>query len=124
MTFRVHDIDIRPIVETIKTSNNINLKEVTNFKWDTIYVFTPYSNPKDILKENIDFSGKYSDSMYMIAFIDNNQVTEFVELPNNVIKVDINEPIKVSRYEAKFNIHDKVMIIKTDKNVKQKLNKI
>jgi len=33
-------------------SNEIDFSQITDFEWDTMYVFTPYSIPKDILKKD------------------------------------------------------------------------
>ena len=45
------DIDLKnEIIETVEKSDEIDINQITNFEWDKMYIFTPYSNPKDILR--------------------------------------------------------------------------
>lgn len=36
------------VFEMVQKSDEIDFFKITNFKWETMYVFNPYSNPKDI----------------------------------------------------------------------------
>ena len=77
------------IIETIKQDDSIDFTEITNFEWDTMYLFTPYSMPKDIFKldeikkYNSDFSIELRDDINMIAFVKFNRLISYVELPRN-----------------------------------------
>lgn len=111
------DIELRnQIIETIEQSDSINFTEITNLKWDTMYVFTPYSNPNDILKAdgaksyNSNFSIEYLDHINMIAFVKSNKLVSFVELPRQYC--DSIRTIKLRDNEAELTISqkDKVLI--------------
>lgn len=106
------------IIETVQKSNEIDFAKITSFEWDTVYVFTPYLHPKDILKEegistyNSDFKIEYLDSINMIGFVKSNKLVEFVELPRIYGEFDLTNVIKFSKEETKFNIlQDKEGII-------------
>ena len=106
------------IVETVQKSNVIDFAKITNFEWDTMYVFTPYSNPKDILeKDNIStynssFIIEHSDTINMIGFVKSNKLVGFVELPQIYGGVDLTNVIKFSKEETKFSIlQDKKTIL-------------
>ena len=102
----------------INKSNEIDFDKITNFEWDTMYVFTPYSNPKDILeKDNIStynssFIIENSDTINMIGFVKSNKLVGFVELPQIYGGVDLTNVIKFSKEETKFSIlQDKKTIL-------------
>lgn len=98
------------IIETVQRSNEIDFTELTNFEWDTMYIFTPYTNPKDILEEdNITayhskFNIEINDTINMIGFVKANKLVQFVELPRIYGGMDLTNPIKFSKEESKFNI--------------------
>lgn len=105
------DVALRKIIiETVKKSNEINFAKITNFQWDTMYVFTPYLQPKDILEEdnistyNSDFNIEYLDSINMIGFVNSIKLVGFVELPRIYGEFDLTNDIKFSKEETKFNI--------------------
>lgn len=108
------------IVETVEKSNEIDFAKITNFEWDTMYVFTPYSNPKEILKKdgistyNSNFSIEVIDTINMIGFIKSNKLVAFVELPRKYGGVDLTNFIKFSKEESKFSIllDEKTIIFK------------
>lgn len=106
------------IIETVQKSNVIDFDKITNFEWDTMYVFTPYSNPKYILeKDNIStynssFIIEHSDTINMIGFVKSNKLVGFVELPLIYGEVDLSNVIKLSKEETKFSIlEDKKTIL-------------
>lgn len=106
------------IIETVKKSNKIDFDKITNFEWDAMYVFTPYSNPKDILKEdNIStytssFIIERSDTINMIGFVNSNKLVEFVDLPRIYGEADLTNVIKFNKEETKFSIlQDKKTIL-------------
>ena len=98
------------IIETVEKSNEIEFYKITNFQWDTMYVFTPYSNVKTILQENgisnfnFEFNVQYQDTINMIAFVNKDKLVAFIELPRNYGGVDLSQNLKFSKEEAKFNI--------------------
>lgn len=98
------------IIETVKKSNEIDFAKITNFEWDKMYIFTPYSIPKDILNNdgistrNSKFNIEVLDSINMIGFVKSDKLVAFVELPRNYGGVDLTNYIKFSKEETKFNI--------------------
>ncbi len=98
------------IIETVEKSNEIDFNQITNFEWDKMYIFTPYSNPIDILREdgistrNSQFNIEYLDTINMIGFIKSDKLVAFVELPINYMEVDLTNPTAFSKEESKFKI--------------------
>lgn len=105
------DVDLRNlIIETVQRSNEIDFSKLTNFRWDDMYIFTPYSKPKDILQENNistynpKFNIEINDTINMIGFVKSGKLIKFVELPRIYGGIDLTSPIKFSKEDAKFNI--------------------
>ena len=98
------------IIETVQKSKEIDFTKITNFEWDKMYVFTPYSMPKDILNKdgisisNSEFNIEILDTINMIGFVKSDKLVAFVELPRNYGGVDLTNYIKFSKEETKFNI--------------------
>ncbi|WP_054741080.1 hypothetical protein [Cellulosilyticum ruminicola] len=80
------------IETTIETSSIIDFSKVTDFNWDTLYVFTPYSSPNEILKANNimtfnpSFNIEYSDTIVMLGFVRDHSLVTYVELPLNLVE--------------------------------------
>jgi len=105
------------IIETVEKSIEIDFVKITNFEWDEMYIFTPYSIPNNILTKdgistsNSKFNIEYLDSINMIGFVKSNQLVAFIELPRNYCEVDLTNYI-FSKEETKFNIsQDKKTIL-------------
>ena len=69
------DVDLKnEIIETVEKSDEIDFNQITNFEWDKMYIFTPYSNPKDILREdgistrNSQFNIEYLDTINTVSY--------------------------------------------------------
>lgn len=98
------------IIETVQRSKEMDFAKLTNFEWDTMYVFTPYSQPKDILQEdniiayNSRFNIEINDTINMIGFVKGNKLVRFVELPRIYGGMDLASPVKFRKEETKFNI--------------------
>lgn len=107
------------IIKTIEKSNEIDFSKITDFEWDKMYIFTPYSSPKDILSEdgistrNSQFNIEYLDTINMIGFIKSDKLVAFVELPINYMEAGLTNSIVLSKEETKFKISkDKIIIVK------------
>lgn len=98
------------IIETVQKSKEIDFTKITNFEWDKMYVFTPYSMPKAILNKdgisisNSEFNIEILDTINMIGFVKSDKLVAFVELPRNYGGVDLTNYIKFRKEETKFNI--------------------
>jgi hypothetical protein len=108
------------VINTIKQSETINFSEVTDFDWDKLYIIQPYSDVNTLLKKdginspNKDYAIKLSDSIYMIAFIDDNKLIQYIDLPMEYITLikNMDNPIKFGRNDSKFSISEKRIVIK------------
>lgn len=107
------------IIEIIEKSNEIDFSKITDFEWDKMYIFTPYSSPKDILNEegistrNSQFNIEYLDTINMIGFIKSDKLVAFVDLPINYMEAGLTNSIVLSKEETKFKISkDKIIIVK------------
>ena len=84
------------IVDTIKQSEHVDFSEVTDFEWDTMYIFIPYSNPNNLFKDegvksyNSMFNIENLDSINMIAFVKSKKLVAFVEVPIEYFNSDKN----------------------------------
>ena len=113
------DVDLKnEIIETVEKSDEIDFNQITNFEWDKMYIFTQYSNPKDILREdgistrNSQFNIEYLDTINMIGFIKSDKLVAFVELPLNYMETDLINSIFLIKEESKFKISkDKKIIL-------------
>lgn len=75
------------IIKSIESSNYLDLPKITEFDWDTLFTFNPYSNPKDILEDenittcNKNFDISYDENIVMLGFVKDNKLVEFINLP-------------------------------------------
>ena len=82
-----------------------------------MYIFTPYSTPKDILSQdgistrNSQFNIEYLATINMIGFIKSDKLVAFVELPINYIDEDLTNCIVFSKEETKFKISKEKKIV-------------
>jgi beta-lactamase regulating signal transducer with metallopeptidase domain len=113
------------IIETLKKSNGIDFAQIGSFDWETMYIFTPYSNPKSLLMEegvttyNSRFSIELNDSINMLAFVKSDKLVSFIELPRKYGNVHLTSPMKFSKGKSKFNIskENNSIILKNDLGV-------
>lgn len=105
------DVALRnKIVETLKQSNKIEFSKLTDFPWDTMYIFTPYSKPENILKTDgissydSNFNIELLDNINMIAFVKANKLVAFIELPRNYGGADLTKYVIFSKEETNFNV--------------------
>lgn len=98
------------IETTIETASTIDFSKVTDFKWDTLYVFTPYASPNEILHANNiltfnpSFSIEYSDTIVMLGFVRGHSLVAYVELPLNLVSNLPATSMCFSKDTAVFNI--------------------
>lgn len=79
---------------TIKShkDNTVKLEfeKITDFKWDKLYIITPYMPPKDFCKGNgingvasIDTSIEINDTINLLMFVLDNKIVSYVNFPRN-----------------------------------------
>lgn len=106
------------IIKIVEESKEINFAKITNFEWDEMYIFTPYSNPKEILKKegiktsNIKFNIVYLDTINMIGFVKSNKLVAYVELPRNYGGEDLTNINKFNKNETVFNISEETILFR------------
>lgn len=79
----------------------------------------PYSDVNTLLKKdgikspNKDYVIKLSDTIYMIAFINDNELIQYIDLPKEhiVFMNYMGNPVKFNREDSKFNITEKRIIL-------------
>jgi len=104
------------IIKTLENFNTIDFKQVLDFSWDTMYVFYPYSNAKDILKKDgvntykYKFNIEYLDSIIMIAFVSENKLVTYIELPRNYVQINSEHFLNFNITEAKFDVINKQIV--------------
>lgn len=116
LTYLKMDVALQNKIETtIETNSTIDFSQVTDFEWDTLYVFTPYASPteildkNDILTFNSRFNIEYSDSIVMLGFVKGHYLVDYVELPRYLISNLPTTSIRFSRDTAVFKIHSDKM---------------
>ncbi|MFR9502821.1 MAG: hypothetical protein SNH73_00025 [Rikenellaceae bacterium] len=71
----------------------IELKDIADFSWDTIYVVKPYDNPNSLnikaiprdLQKNINKVSLH-DSFCLLVFTQSGEVVKYVEIPRSKIE--------------------------------------
>lgn len=101
------------IIETIQTADEIDFNKITDFDWDKLYIFTPYSIPEDVLKQDGIHSRKSNfriellDTFYMVGFVKSNKLISYIELPRDYIGSNLSHTIHFNPEEATFRITNK-----------------
>jgi hypothetical protein len=105
------DVKLRNhIIKTLGQSDGIDFTNITDFSWDVMFIFPPYSIPIDTFKlngiknNNSNYSIEYRDDINMIAFVKLDKVVSFIELSRNYGFKDITKCIKFKRDDAHFKI--------------------
>jgi hypothetical protein len=83
------------ITETVLKSNKDNstkleFDKITDFKWNKLYIITPYVNQKDFCKKNgiegvdsIETSMEIRDDINLLLFVLDNELVSYVNFPRN-----------------------------------------
>ena len=114
------------VINTINKSETIDFSEIIDFEWDNLYIIQPYSdvnvlfNKEGISGPNKDYAIKSYNSIYMIAFINDNQLIQYIDLPTKYITFSdkMNNPIKFSKEDSKFNISKENVMLISKNNIK------
>ncbi|MCT4617872.1 MAG: hypothetical protein N4A62_00530 [Marinisporobacter sp.] len=116
------DSDLRDtIVESVQTSSAIDFSKITDFEWDRMYILHPYT-PVDMVFEeegikipNNNFNVEYFESINMLAFIKEDRLVTFVEIPRDICRAKFDKNvIRFNKGEAKFDIlkEEKMIVFK------------
>ncbi|MBM7703792.1 hypothetical protein [Metabacillus iocasae] len=76
--------------QLVNNEIKVNFEELFDFKWDKVYVFTPYTSIKEVNNQlGFTWLGAKStgidrrDDVNLIVFVENNQVAQYIELPRS-----------------------------------------
>ncbi|MCM3783383.1 hypothetical protein M3231_10395 [Neobacillus mesonae] len=61
----------------------ISIADLTDFEWEELYIFRPYSDPSSVSIKNMNKvpeSIKYSDSFTLLVFVLDDKVVKYMEL--------------------------------------------
>lgn len=98
------------VLAVVKSSDYIDFSKVTDFEWDTMYIFKPYSDATNILKDNdvrnynTLFNIEHNDSINMIAFVNKNKLITFIETSRSGFEVDSMINHKIDKDKANFKV--------------------
>jgi hypothetical protein len=108
---------VRAAIEKASQSNipELSMVDLTDFTWDGLYIFGPYT-PADDIEKQLGFSWppakdcgiNLSDTFCLLVFTCHNKVVRYYEYPRG--KVDfsfLGEPRKISVSEAVFSVEKK-----------------
>lgn len=84
---------LQRLVENKKGNNErvvVNFARITNFKWDKLLIFTPYTDPKEIAgKQGFRWTNSIQTSIFvndgenLLLFIKGDKVIRYINLPRN-----------------------------------------
>lgn len=98
------------VLAVVKSSDYIDFSKVTDFEWDTMYIFKPYSDATNILKDNdvrnynTLFNIEHNDSINMIAFVNKNKLITFIETSRSGFEVNSMINHKIDKDKANFKV--------------------
>ncbi|MGG3450488.1 hypothetical protein ABER98_11485 [Domibacillus aminovorans] len=82
-----NELEANMITSMKNNPSQVDFNKVTNFKWDKMYTFTPYTPDKEITKQ-LGFKWKYSnetnidylDDINLLVFVNDDRVIQYLEL--------------------------------------------
>ena len=98
------------VIKVVQSSKEIDFSKVTNFEWDEIYLFTPYTDSKEILKKdgvkryNSKLNMEYNDGINIIAFVNSKKIITYIELNRSDFDFEPIENSKISKDKSIFEI--------------------
>lgn len=105
------DIELKnEVIKVVQSSKEIDFSKVTNFEWDEIYLFTPYTDSKEILKKdgvkryNSKLNMEYNDGINIIAFVNSKKIITYIEINRSDFDFEPIENSKISKYKSIFEI--------------------
>ena len=98
------------VIKVVQSSKEIDFSKVTNFEWDEIYLFTPYTDSKEILKKdgvkryNSKLNMEYNDGINIIAFVNSKKIITYIEINRSDFDFEPIENSKISKDKSIFEI--------------------
>ncbi|MCX7748628.1 MAG: hypothetical protein N2645_17350 [Clostridia bacterium] len=77
------------LIESKKPGERINMKDICDFDWDTLYIYFPYSNPEKASKKeytwnkSIKTTIETSDGINLLVFTLNKKVVAYINFPRD-----------------------------------------
>ena len=105
------DIELKnEVIKVVQSSKKIDFSKVTNFEWDEIYLFTPYTDSKEILKKdgvkgyNSKLNMEYNDGINIIAFVNSKKIITYIEINRSDFDFEPIKNSKISKDKSIFEI--------------------
>ena len=105
------DIELKnEVIKVVQSSKEIDFSKVTNFEWDEIYLFTPYTDSKEILKKdgvkryNSKLNMEYNDGINISAFVNSKKIITYIEINRSDFDFEPIENSKISKDKSIFEI--------------------
>lgn len=98
------------IVKVVHNSEEVDFSKVANFKWDTLYLFTPYTDTQKILKNdsvknyNNELNMEYNDTINIIAFVDSKKIVKYIAINRSDFDFESIDNNKTSKNKSIFKI--------------------
>lgn len=76
-----------PLAHAVRTQEIIDLAAVTDFDWDTVYIFPPYTPASEVKKKVGRFvpsSIEASDSVVLLVFLHRGRVVRFADFERQI----------------------------------------
>lgn len=113
--FKEHELLKKKITDQIQENDRLILEELTNFEWDKLYVFPPYSNPSKTLeaegfkKTNHRFLVENYDEYILLVFTFQNKLETYVELPREYVRSNFSEYFVLTKDDTSFMIEEGIL---------------
>lgn len=105
------DVELKnEIIKVVQSSEEVDFSKVTNFEWNELYLFTPYTNSKEVLKQDgvkgydSKLNMEYNDGINIIAFVNSKKITTYVAISRLDFDFESIENYKISKDKAIFKI--------------------
>lgn len=97
----------KKIIFELESKKELDFSKVTNFDWDTMMIFHPYSNINDKFKwVYIDNSINTRDDINSIVFIKNNNIVEMVNIDRKYDFDTSTTNKKIEKKNSKFKARE------------------
>lgn len=100
----------KQVINMVQNSKEIDFSKVTDFKWDTLYLFGPYTDTKTVLRKDRvknyknDLDMQYNDGMNIIAFVDSKKIVTYIKINSIDMEFEYTNDGKTGYDKSTFKI--------------------
>ncbi|WP_349409889.1 hypothetical protein [Pseudalkalibacillus sp. SCS-8] len=108
----VHNVTLEEhILSTLEDGDEIDLNELTDFTWDTAYLFTPYTTQESINKHlgvtfkdpsNID----HRDDIFLLIFMEGGDVIQYAEISREHGDLSVVDGMEIKPEKAMLKVEN------------------